>query len=140
METSFYIIKPHGLVFREQVRGMIEAGGLIIAENRNLILPSWALMIIYSDLPEKYRAAVFKQFASTSVEAGLVIGKDAIKILLQITGTELDPVDCARGTIRSTFGGQEPLIIDGVRCYTNIIHRSRNKIEAEKDIGVFRTL
>ena len=119
---------------------MIEAGGLIIVENKNLILPNWALNIIYSDLPERYKDAVFKLFKNAFVEVGLVIGEDAINKLFKITGTELDPVDCAPGSIRSRFGGREPFIIDGVRCYTNIIHRSRNKMEAEKDIEVFFTL
>lgn len=140
METSFYIIKPHGLVFRKEVRAIIEASGLIIAESKNLILPAWALKIIYSDLSEKYGDAVFQPLNGAFVEAGLVTGEDAINRLLQITGTELDPVDCAPSSIRSRFGGRKPLMIDGVRYYINIIHRSRNKIEAEKDIGVFHTL
>ena len=140
METSFYIIKPHGLMIRDKITTMIEAGGLIITENKNLILPDWALKIIYSDLPEKYMSAVFQPFKNTLIEVGLVIGEDAINRLLQITGTELDPVDCAYETIRFKFGGRKPLMIDGVKYYTNIIHRSRNKMEAEKDIEVFRTL
>ncbi len=140
METSFYIIKPHGLMFRDKIRAMIEAGGLIITESKRLVLPDWALKIIYSDLPEKYRDAVFQSYKGAFVEVGLVIGEDAIDKLLRIAGTELDPVDCAHGTIRSTFGGREPFIIDGVRCYANIIHRSRNKMEAEKDIEIFHAL
>ena len=140
METSFYIIKPHGLMIRDEVIAMIEANGLVIPENKKLILPVWTLKIIYSDLLEKYMRVVFQPFENSLVEVGLVIGENAIDRLLQITGTELDPVDCANGTIRSKFGGREPLMIDGVRYYTNIIHRSRNKMEAEKDINVFRIL
>ncbi len=140
METSFYIIKPHGLMFRKEVRAIIEASGLIIAESKNLILPDWALKIIYSDLSEKYRDVVFQPLTGAFVEAGLVTGEDAVDRLLQITGTKLDPVDCAPNSIRFRFGRQKPLMINGVRYYINIIHRSRNKIEAKKDIEVFHTL
>ncbi|MFA6273027.1 MAG: nucleoside-diphosphate kinase [Candidatus Paceibacterota bacterium] len=140
METSFYIIKPHGLAFREEVRAMIEGVGLTITESKELVVHSWALEIIYSDLPEKYRDAVFLQFKGKSVEVGLVMGENAIDKLLQITGTELDPVDCALSSIRFKFGGHKPLIINGVRCYKNIIHRSQNKTEAENGIKVFRML
>lgn len=140
METSFFIIKPHGLIIRDMVITMIKTGGLIITESKNLILPDWALKIIYCDLPIKYMDAVFKPFRNTSIEMGLVIGEDAINKLLRITGTELDPVDCACDTIRFKYGGREPFVIDGVKCYTNIIHRPRNKEEAKKDIGVFCAL
>jgi nucleoside diphosphate kinase len=140
VETSFYIIKPHGLVFLEEVRAMIESGGLIISESKRLVMPHWALEIIYSDLPERYRSAVFKPFVNTFVQAGLVVGKNAIDTLLQIAGTEIDPVDCAPESIRSKFGGRKPLMIDGVRYYENIIHRSRNREEAGKDVEVFHTL
>jgi nucleoside diphosphate kinase len=140
LETSFYFIKPHGLIFQKEVRATIKAGGLTITENKNLVLPNWALEIIYSDLHEKYRDAIFQTFKNTHIEVGLVIGENAISRLLQITGTERDPVDCAPDSIRSKFGGREPLLINGVRYYTNIIHRSRDKIEAEKDIEVFQKL
>ena len=140
METSYYVIKPHGSVFREEVRAMIEGAGLTITECKRLMMHGWALEKIYSDLPEKYRDAVFRPFKGKLVEVGLVVGENAIDRLLQITGTELDPVDCAPGSIRFKFGGREPLMIDGVRCYTNIIHRPRNKTEAEIGIRVFRTL
>jgi nucleoside diphosphate kinase len=140
VETSFYIIKPHGLVFLEEVRTMIEGVGLIISESKRLVMPRWALDIIYSDLPERYRSAVFKPFVDTFVEAGLVVGKNAINSLLQIAGTEIDPVDCAPESIRFKFGGQKPLMIDGVRYYENIIHRSRNREEAGKDVEVFHML
>ncbi|MCX6713844.1 MAG: hypothetical protein NTV48_01945 [Candidatus Vogelbacteria bacterium] len=140
LETSFFIIKPHGLIFLEEVRAMIESSGLIIAESKRLILPQWALEIIYSDLPERYRGAVFQPFADAFVETGLVVGENAIGTLLQIAGAELDPVDCAPESIRAKFGGRKPLMIDGVRCYRNIIHRSRDRVEAKKDVGVFRML
>lgn len=140
LEASFFIIKPHGLVFIEEVRAMIKGGGLIISESRRLVIPRWALEIIYSDLPERYRSAVFKPFVDTFVEVGLVIGKNAIDTLLQIAGTEIDPVDCAPESIRSKFGGRKPLMIDGVRYYENIIHRSRSREEAEKDVKVFHVL
>ncbi len=140
LETSYYVIKPHGLVFRKKVRAMIECAGLTIIESKELVMHRWALEIIYSDLPEKYRDAVFLQFKDKSVEVGLVMGKNAVDELLQITGTELDPADCAPGSIRFKFGRHEPLIIDGVRCYTNIIHRPRNKLEANNGIKVFRML
>ncbi len=140
METSYYVIKPHGLVFREIVRAMIEGVGLIITESKELVMHRCVLENIYSDLPEKYRDAVFRLFEEKSVEMGLVIGENAIDNLLQITGTELDPVDCAPSSIRFKFGGHEPLMIGGVQCYTNIIHRPRNKTEAERGIMIFRKL
>lgn len=140
LEASFFIIKPHGLVFIEEVRAMIKCGGLIISESRRIVIPRWALEIIYSDLPEKYRSAVFQPFVNAFAEAGLVVGKNSIHTLLQIAGTEIDPVGCAPESIRFKLGGRKPLMIDGVRCYKNIIHRSRNRAEAKKDVKVFRML
>ena len=119
---------------------MIESVGLTITESKELVMHMWALEIIYSDLPEKYRDVVFRTFKEKLVEVGLVIGENAIDKLLQITGTELDPVDCAPGSVRFKFGGRELFMIEGVRCYTNIIHRPRNKTEAENGIKVFRML
>lgn len=140
LETSFYIIKPHGLVFLKEVRAMIEDGGLIISEAKRVVVPRWALEVIYSDLPERYRDSVFKPFVNTFVEAGLVVGKDAVNTLLQITGTEIDPVDCAPESIRFKFGARKPLMINNVKYYENIIHRSRNREEAKKDTKVFHML
>lgn len=140
LETSFYIIKPHGLVFLEEVKAMIEGGGLIISEVERIVMPRWALEVIYSDLPEKYRDSVFKPFVNAFVEVGLVVGRDAVNTLLQIAGTEIDPVDCAPESIRFKFGARKPIMIDGVRYYKNIIHRSRNREEAKQDVKVFRML
>lgn len=140
METSFYIIKPHGMVFRGTVRAMIEDVGLVIAESKIIVMNEWALEIIYSDLLKKYRKAVFQPFKGAFVEMTLVKGKDATDLLLQIAGAELDPVDCAPESIRFKLGGQKPFMIDGVRCYLNIIHRPRNKMEAKKGIELFRIL
>lgn len=134
------MIKPHGLVFHDKVKKMIENGGLSIPETKKLIMPHWALEIVYSDLPERYRNAVFKPYVNAYVETGLVVGRDAINTLLQITGTELSPTDCAPESIRFKLGTPEPLMIDGVRYYKNVIHRSRNSAEAKKDIEVFRML
>lgn len=140
METSYYIIKPHGMVFREKVRKMIEGAGLVIAESKIVVMDGRALEIIYSDLDERFRRVVFQLFRNTPVEMALVTGKNAIDALLEIAGTELDPVDCAPNSIRFMLGGRRPLMIDGVRCYVNIIHRPRNQSEAEKGIELFRIL
>lgn len=140
LETSFYMIKPHGLAFLEEVREMIRGSGLIISETKRVVMPRWALEVVYSDLPEKYRNSVFSPFINAFVEVGLVAGKDAVNTLLQIAGTEIDPVDCAPESIRFKFGARKPVMIDGVRYYKNIIHRSRNIEEAEKDVKVFHVL
>lgn len=140
MSESSYIIKPHGLMFCEEIRVMIEAGGLVITESKRIILPQWALKKIYYDLAEKYRNAVFRQYAGMLVEAGLVSGENAVEKLLRIAGTELDPIDCAPGSIRFKFGSREPFFVDGVRCYDNIIHRSRNESEATEGVKIFHAL
>ncbi len=140
LQTSFFMIKPHGLIFLKEVRAMIEDSDLFISESNRLIMPLWALEIIYSDLPERYRSSIFKPTVGALVEAGLVVGENAINKLLQITGTELDPVGCAPESIRFKFGEKKPLMIDGVRYYKNVIHRSRNETEAKNDIKVFRIL
>lgn len=140
LETSFYMIKPHGLIFIEEVKAMIEGSGLIISEVARIVMPRLALEAIYTDLPEKYRDSVFKPFVNAFVEAGLVVGRDAVNTLLQIAGTEIDPVNCAPESIRFRFGARKPIMIDGVKCYKNIIHRSRNREEAKQDVKVFRML
>jgi nucleoside diphosphate kinase len=127
-------------MFRKEIRETIEASGLVITESKQLTLPKWALKKIYDDLPDKYCDAVFRQYAGMLIEAGLVSGENAVEKLLKVVGTELDPVDCAPGSIRFRLGGKKPFIVDGVRCYFNIIHRPRNEAEAEKDIAIFRLL
>ncbi len=119
---------------------MIESGGLTISEVKEVVVPRWALEIIYSDLPERYRNSVFKPFVNTPVETGLVVGKDAVNTLLRIAGTEIDPVNCSPESIRFKFGARKPVMIDGVIYYKNVIHRSRNKEEARQDVEVFRVL
>lgn len=140
METSFYIIKPHSLIFREIIREMIEGVGLIITDYKKVVLPYWALEIVYSDMRENYRSAIFQAYSDVTVEAGLVSGKNAISTLLQIAGTELDPADCAPESIRFKFGEREPIMINGIKYYKNVIHRSRDMMEAEKDTRVFHML
>ncbi len=134
------MIKPHGLVFHEEIKKMIRNVGLKITEVRKLVMPHWALKIIYSELPERYRSAVFKPYIDAYVEVGLVVGVNAINTLLQVTGTETNPADCAPGSIRFKFGTPEPLMIDGVRCFMNVIHRPTNNEEAKKDTEVFHML
>ena len=117
---------------------MIESVGLVIAESKIVVMDGRALEIIYSDLDKRFRKVIFQLFRNTPVEITLVTGENAIDALLEIAGTELDPVDCAPNSIRFRLGGRKPLMIDGVRCYANIIHRPRNQTEAEKGIELFR--
>ncbi len=140
MSESSYIIKPHALAFRAEIRTMIESTGLIITQSKRVVLPTWALKRIYYDLAERYRNAVFRQYENAYIEAGLVIGKDAVEKLLCIAGRELDPVDCAPESIRFKFGSREPSMVDGVRCYANIIHRPRNESEAAESVRIFHIL
>ena len=140
MSLSSYIIKPHGLVFRTEIRAMIESSGLVIAESKHVILPMWALERIYYDLAEKYRSAIFRQYEGAFVEVGLVRGERAVEKLLCIAGRELDPIDCAPESIRFKFGKHEPHMVDGIRCYANVIHRPRNESEAVDGVIIFNML
>ncbi len=140
MKMSFYIIKPHGLMYRSEARAMIINAGLCITESKEVILPKWTLEIIYSDLPEKYREVVFRPFIKSMVEIGLVMGEDAVSRLLEVAGREIDPADCEPGSIRFQWGCKGHVMVDGVKCYSNIIHRPRNIREAESFIKIFKDL
>ncbi len=139
-EISFYMIKPHALVMRAEVVERIEQSGLTIVESKLVALGVAALEIIYADLTPQWRSGVFHQYVDKPVEVGIVKGTNAITALLEVSGRERNPADCLPGTIRFDLGIHEPAMVYGVRVYHNVLHRSRNTDEAEKDVAVFQQL
>lgn len=144
MENSVYIIKPDGMAFRDQIRAKISASGLVLALNRVLKIPAWALAKIYPDLAQADDGlwqATLSHMAEGESEIGIVSGTDAVCRLFHLCGHATKPQDCAEGTIRRLYGSQTPVQVEGGKLYwKNIIHRSKDHAEAGSDLVVYVSL
>lgn len=68
----------------------------------------------------------------------LIEGEDAIQIIKDLVGTATEPSVCAEGTLRRIYGRDTfSRSIPEERAIRNLIHRSGNKLEAEREIRIW---
>ena len=139
MEKTIYMIKPEGMIHKHEIREIVESRNLVIVERKTLILPDWALDILYPDLSIELKMATLTMLASV-VEIGLVEGNQAVKVLFALAGAATAPADCDTNSIRFRFGKKDPIQFGSVMYYANVIHRPKSLIEARRDVELFHRL
>ncbi|NCU28280.1 MAG: hypothetical protein EOM85_01240 [Candidatus Moranbacteria bacterium] len=137
-EFTSFIIKPDGMVNRSAIRDMILKSGLVITESKILLLPKWAIEILYDNVPANILVAK-EEYFSSPVEVGLIEGENAIETFFELCGSKTRPSECDPGTIRAIFGKASPTLIKGVDYFLNAIHRP-NREEAVKNIELIKSL
>lgn len=139
METTVYLIKPEGMCNKRVIRGIIKKSGLAIIRKKMLLLPEWAIDLLYPELSPELRIATITMLTAP-VEMGLVCGNEAVRRLFVLSGTAVAPAQCEPESIRFRFGEKEAILFGPSAYYANAIHRPRNKAEAERDVALFHRL
>lgn len=124
---------------KRAIREIINKDGLIIVRKKILLLPEWAIDILYPKLSLDLKIITITMLA-TPVEIGFVRGNEAVKRLLILSGNDVDPARCDSESIRFRFGKRNAIMFGATAYYANAIHRPRNKAESERDIALFHRL
>jgi nucleoside diphosphate kinase len=107
MEKSVFIIKPEGMKHHAEIFQMFGDAGLTIVSMAPVSLTERALAQLYPDLLEEngelWQATVARM-KNQQCLMGIVEGEDAIVKLLNLSGRETDPRQCAPHSIRARFG------------------------------------
>lgn len=139
-EKTVCIIKPEGLMFCHEIwRVIAQVCGLSMAEPRRCVLPVWALEELYPDLAKEKGElwiATLDHLSHSESEIMTIEGEDAISVILDQCGHDTVPAKCAEGTFRRRFGGKDPCFYGKKQYWRNIVHRPKNKEEAERDLAV----
>jgi nucleoside diphosphate kinase len=133
-EFSIYIIKPEAISFNKEIHNLIIAAGLTITKQKQGILPTRIVDKIYLDCPQEILDATEHFMFKKICEVGIVSGDKAIQKLIEICGTETNPINCKDGTIRKMFGVSELQYYNGTGYFMNAIHRPKTKEEFVKDM------
>lgn len=139
MEITMYIIKPEGMQCRGKIKEILAQNGLVVMEQKILILPEWTINVLYPELSNDLRVAT-RTMLNSFIEAGLMCGEQVVEKLFHVAGTETSPANCQPGSIRFIFGGREPIVIGSVKYYANAIHRPKNHVEAKRDVELYHKL
>ena len=125
--------------FRKIIRDMIQKAGLAIIRHHEVSLTPEVLEQLYPGLDPEIMAVTKQALLDKVCEIGLIRGDDAIARLLEICGKNVDPKQCAHNTIRNLFGRRTPIRNNSgtIVYYFNIIHRPKNKSEAERDLAIY---
>ena len=137
---SIYIIKPEAIPFSEDIHKMIASSGLTISIWKQAIMPYSIIDKIYFDCPKDIIAATKHFMFNDICEIGIVSGDNAIEKLIEVCGTETNPFNCKKGTIRNLFGVHKLQFYNGTGYYQNAIHRPKTEIEFKKDIDILEDI
>lgn len=137
-ELTSFIIKPDGMSHREEIRKIIARAGLVIIESKILLLPKWAIEVLYDNVPKNILVAK-EEYFSSPVEVGIIEGENAVDAFFELCGSNTRPSECAPGTLRAIFGKVNPVPIKGIDYYLNAIHRP-NREEVKKNIDLIKSL
>lgn len=138
MDRSLYMIKPEAMPFNGEIREHI-GHSLAIVAIKSMLLPSWAIDVLYGDLAGNLRIAANIALDGI-IELGLVQGDDAVQKLLEIAGKFTKPSDCHPNSLRYIYGVWEPMKLGEAEYYKNAIHRPRTDEEAILHINLFAKL
>lgn len=128
-DKSFFIIKPEAFNQREEIKRIIATQlDLKIIATKIVVLTERNIDTLYLDDAETdLMKAIKTQLIGVIVEAGIVVGEDAIVKLTQICGEDPSPGGCPERTIRERFGKSKPIIFHGIAYYLNAIHKASKK-------------
>ena len=134
-EKSIFMLKPEAVPYKEEIMGMIEKAGIPIVEWRNLKLDEEHLNTLYAKTKGEKWHKTKDHLLGKDVLVAVVEGDNVVERLHKICGEHAKPFLCETDSIRSKFSGILPF---GDESYTkNVIHRAKNKEEAEKHLVLF---
>ena len=136
-EKTFFIIKPEGIKNAEAIKNIILENGMTIIMSKLAILTPDIIKLIYTDTSNDLLKAHLMFMSKDISEVGIIEGANAINRLVQISGSHTNPNLCAAGTIRNLFGEKTCSKVGVSLYYKNVIHRSLNKEEADRDVKLF---
>jgi len=140
-EQTFFCIRPQFFARRKAIKKIIEDSGLPIIQTKVVWLIESDVKILYEDeKPSSYFDASVEFMTCGFSEVGVIEGIGVISKLSKLTGDAHIPMDCKIRTLRRIFGKKLPVRFRGFDYYLNPIHRSRNKLEVERDLTLFQQL
>ncbi|MFZ1019369.1 MAG: nucleoside-diphosphate kinase [Minisyncoccia bacterium] len=134
LEKSVFVIKPEALPYKEKIMDMIEKAGIPITEWRNLRLTESHLRILYPTITGETWHKMKKYLLNKEVLAAVVEGNDIVQKLYEICGDKTKPFLCRPDSIRYLF---KNIARQNEAFSQNIIHRPKNKQEAEEHVVLF---
>ncbi len=140
MESSLFIIKPEGLLFRATIVSQIAEVGLTIRRTVMMRLGEKHIAAIYPNLPPDLLQATRDFMLCASCEVGHVTAENAVHRLMEVAGHATNPSDCLPGTIRAKYGCKIPEKVGQALYFKNAIHRSKDADEAARDLTLFADL
>jgi nucleoside diphosphate kinase len=140
IEQAVYMIKPEGMLVRDEIRSDISEAGLVIIKRKVVLVDKEALDTIYPENPEIIQEATLAHMVSEYLEMGVVEAEGAIKRLTDICGHHFNPEVCHEGTIRRKYGHPALGLGNGFFYCPNAIHCSKSPEEATRDLGLFERL
>ena len=139
LERTLIIIKPDGLMYKNEIKKRVLNAGLRTYKEKRLIMFSEIASKFYSHVKKIndkiYQDLVENYVGNQEVIAMVLEGEDAVQKLRKITGYT-DPETSLKGTIRGDLGTDKKRIADlEERATRNLVHASGSSEEAEKEIS-----
>ena len=129
MRTITYgIVKSDAYDRRDEIKKLIRKTGLyIVSEKPNFHFTTELAKTHYAHLSGEVLRSALDSLTSGPTNPMVIEGSNAITKLRTLAGKDVNPEDCAPGTIRRVFG-QGP--------YKNAFHRSMRAREVGKEIPI----
>ena len=138
IEKTMFFLKPEANPHVIEIVARITEAGLNVEPRGRLALSAWALKRLYPGLSEKLQEATNRHLLDAHVFVYAVSGENAINLLVDLAGRNVNPKKCGPKTIRRLYGSKQPIAIGpGLFYYRNGIHRPQNAEEAARDLALF---
>jgi nucleoside-diphosphate kinase len=130
-QETLVIIKPHGMVHREFILGLIQGNGFDLVTSKVLeSVDEATIRAHYHDVAERHGPEVLEQLVQQMTEGPLWVGifdrAEAITVMRELIGST-DPEKAGPGTIRRILReGNESIALSKAegRAVRNMIHAS----------------
>jgi len=145
MEKTLFIVKPEGFSRREEIKNFISSSEFTISQTFVKRL-TYDDLLLFRKLDHLYlideglfKAYVYFMSLGES-ELGIIEGIDSAERFKAICGTHPNPLMCKEGTLRKTFGLNEPGFYQGRKFFLNAVHKSNNRDDAMIEVEIFKNL
>lgn len=125
METTFFMIKPEGLIHAEDIFTDLLLYNMNIVLKKEIIMSCDLMKGIYKNQSGKFFEANRDYLVGKKCILLIIEGHNVAERLYKLSGDNYNPSCCEIGTLRRKYGIHEPILHpNGRQLFLNAVHRS----------------
>lgn len=140
LEETLIMIKPEGIEYIDNIIEIIVGLGYEVSKEYPIICSENFLKRLYCEQSGAFWEVNKEYLLDKRCVVFIISGEQAKKQIFSIVGTNCNPEECEKNSLRYIFGKREPYIgKNGRKLFLNAIHRS-NPENAEYEVDLLKNI